>query len=230
VKLIQIPFSHNCVKARIALGLKNLTFEVESIRPMDRAPVRDASGQGLVPVLVDGDRTIADSTAILLYLDERYPDPPLQPADPRLRADCLVLEDWVDLAFMALTRRIAYWNVTEKPGSLGRLFFPGDFGWAQRVKERVAIRRVRERFRISPDGYRRDLPEARRVCALAVRRLGGRPWLQDVGPTIADVALAAMSAPLWADPGLREDPAVAALLQWGLTLVPPEIVAMYRRS
>jgi glutathione S-transferase len=229
LKLIQIPFSHNCVKARIGLALKKLDYEISNIRPMDRAPVRDASGQGLVPVLVDGDRVVADSTTVLVYLDERYPDPPLRPSDPVLRADCHVLEDWADLAFMAVSRRIAYWNVTSHPGSLGRMFFPGDFGWAQRLKERIAVKRVRERFRISDEGYRRDVSEAKRIAALAVARLGGRPWLQEFGPTIADIALAAMSAPLAADPALREDPAVAALLMWGMALVPPEIVAMYRR-
>lgn len=229
MKLFQIPFSHNCVKVRIGLALKKLDYGLESIDPMNREPVREVSGQRLVPVLLDGDRAIADSTAILLYLDERYPDPPLLPSDPRLRAACLVLEDWADLALMAVTRRIAYWNVTERPGSLGRMFFPGDFGLARKLKERMAVKRVRERFRISAEGYRRDVPEARSAAALAVARLGGRPWLQDAGPTIADVALAAMSAPLAADPGLREDPAVAALLAWGAALVPPEIREMYLR-
>ncbi|KAL6128901.1 hypothetical protein ACLB2K_072254 [Fragaria x ananassa] len=39
-----------------------------------------------VPVLVDGDVVVSDSFAILLYLEEKYPQRPLLPADPRLKA------------------------------------------------------------------------------------------------------------------------------------------------
>jgi hypothetical protein len=38
-----------------------------------------------------------------------------------------------------------------------------------------------------------------------------------------------MSAPLAADLKLREEPAIAALLAWGAKLVPPDVVALYRR-
>ena len=38
MKLIQIPFSHNCVKVRVALGLKEIPYETQDIAPMDRAP------------------------------------------------------------------------------------------------------------------------------------------------------------------------------------------------
>ncbi len=219
MKLVQIPFSHNCVKVRIALALKKIDYEIQNISPMDRTTVVAASRQGLVPVLIDGDRAVADSTAILLYLEERHPDPPLVPADPKMRAECLLLEDWADQALMALSRRVAYWNVTSTPGKLARMFFPGETGFTVRLKERIAKRRVLDRFHVSEASYRRDAPEAKRLAALALARLGGRPWLFDGGPTIADIALAAMAAPLASDEALKADPAVASLLSWGERLV-----------
>lgn len=222
MKLIQIPFSHNCVKVRVALGLKRIPYEIQNIAPMDRAPVVRASGQGLVPVLLDGERAISDSTAILLYLEERYPDPPLVPADPAARAECLVLEDWADQAFMAMSRRIAYGNVLSRPGALGAMFFPGQGGAALWLKERIARRRVSERFGLSAARHAKDVAEAKRLARLAVARLGGRPWLLAQGPTIADVALATMSAPLAADPDARQDPAVRDLLAWGQALMPAD--------
>jgi glutathione S-transferase len=215
LELVQIPFSHNCLKVRIALSLKTLDYEVRNISPLDRSSVVAASRQRLVPVLIDGDRAIAESSAILLYLEERQPDPPLVPADPRLRAECLLLEDWADQAFMALSRRIAYWNVTSTPGRLARMFFPGETGLKARIKERIAKNRVHGRFQISESAYRRDVPEAKRLAAIAIARLGDRPWLFDGGPTIADVALAAMASPLASDDALKADPAVASLLAWG---------------
>jgi glutathione S-transferase len=229
VKLIQIPFSHNCIKVRVALAIKKLPYDIENIRPMDRSEVIRLSGQGLVPVLVDGEKAVADSTAILLYLDERYPDPPLVPKDAAARNLCLMLEDWADRAFMEASRRIAYHNITSTPGLVSRLFFPNETGLAVRLKERVAINRVRKRFRFSPERYPKDVAEIRRAAALAMERLDGRAWLMDQGPTVADISLATMSAPLAADLKLREEPAVAALLAWGAKLVPKDVVALYNR-
>jgi glutathione S-transferase len=230
MKLIQIPFSHNCVKVRVALGLKGLSYETLDIAPMDRASVVAASGQGLVPVLMDDGRTIADSTAILLHLEERYPDPPLVPSDAAARAECWLLEDWADQAFMEISRRISYGAVLSQPGRLASMFFPQDSGPSRWVKERIAKRRVAQRFGLSPSRHAKDVVAVKRLAALAVARLGGRPWLLGSSPTIADIALAAMSAPLSADRAAREDPAVARLLAWGEPLLPKDIVETYRGS
>ncbi len=228
MKLIQIPFSHNCVKVRVALSLKGLKYETQDIAPMDRASAVAASGQGLVPVLIEGGRAIAESTAILLYLEERYPDPPLLSREATARAECLVLEDWADQAFMALARRMAYRNVLSRPGKLASMFFPLDPAPARWLKERIARRVVARRFDLSPKGRARDVAEAKRVAGLALARLGGRRWLLGESPTIADVALATMSAPLAADREACEDGAVQALLAWGEALVPADMLAIYR--
>ncbi len=228
MKLIQIPFSHNCVKARLGLERKGLRYEVENIRPTDRSSVFRQSSQGLVPVLVDGERIVPDSTAILLYLEERHPEPPLVPRDPARRAECLVLEDWADRAFMELSRRIAYHTVLSTPGLLGSMFFPESVGLKRRIQERVARRRVAQRFRISDERYPRDVAEAKRAAALAVTRLGAAGGLLGSELTIADLALAAMSAPLAADPAVAGDPAVSRLLEWGEPIVGAQVAAAYR--
>jgi glutathione S-transferase len=226
--LIQIPFSHNCVKVRVALDLKRLPYKTKDIPPMDRASVVAASGQGLVPVLVDDGRAIADSTAILLHLETSYPDTPLVPKDPALRAECLILEDWADHAFMALSRRIAYGTILTRPALLAARFFPNDGAASRWLKQRIAKRVVTRRFGLSPARHARDLLEAKRLAVLAVSRLGGRRWLVGEAPTIADVALATMSAPLAVDASLRDDPAVRDLVAWGAPLLPTDIRTLYR--
>ena len=81
---------------RVALALAHKGLEVESIRvdPDDRSVVREISGQELVPVLVDGETVVADSTRILEHLEERFPDPPLYPSDPAKRAETRLFIDW----------------------------------------------------------------------------------------------------------------------------------------
>jgi len=228
MRLIQIPFSHNCVKVRVALDLKGLAYETLNISPVSRKAVVAASGQGLVPVLVDQGRAITDSTRIVLYLEERHPGRPLVPKDPALRAECLLLEDWADQAFMALSRRVAYNTVVAIPGRLAALFFPEDKGPARWIKERIARRKVAQRFGLNAGRHAKDVAEAKRLAGLALARLGSAPWLMGEEPNLADVALATMSPPFVTDPELRRDPDVAALLSWGDALVPEDVRASYR--
>jgi glutathione S-transferase len=94
VRLYRIPFSTNVERVALALAYKGLEAEPVEIDPADRGPVVAASGQELVPVLEDDGRIVFDSTRILEYLEERYPDPPLYPHEPARRAECVVLVDW----------------------------------------------------------------------------------------------------------------------------------------
>jgi glutathione S-transferase len=56
--------------------------------------VVEVSGQPLVPVLVDGDEVLPDSTRILRHLEEKWPDPPLFPSHPARRAELDVFIAW----------------------------------------------------------------------------------------------------------------------------------------
>jgi maleylacetoacetate isomerase len=77
-------------RVRIALAIKGISYETVSWhlgRGEQRSPEYVAvNPQGLVPLLEDGDVAISQSLAIIEYLDETHPEPPLLPADPRGRA------------------------------------------------------------------------------------------------------------------------------------------------
>jgi glutathione S-transferase len=95
IQVYRIPFSTNVERVALALGLKGLTAEWIDVDPRDRSPVRDVSGQDLVPVAVFGDGAVlADSTAILEEVERRHPDPPLYPADEAARAQVEIFVDW----------------------------------------------------------------------------------------------------------------------------------------
>lgn len=68
-------FSPYCWRTRLALAHKALRVETIPWRFTDKAAIAP-SGQGSVPVLVDGDRWISDSLAIANYLEDTYPDRP----------------------------------------------------------------------------------------------------------------------------------------------------------
>jgi glutathione S-transferase len=64
------------------------------VDPDDRSPVEAVSGQPLVPVLAAGEEIVSDSPRILEWLENRFPEPRLLPADPARRAEVRVFTDW----------------------------------------------------------------------------------------------------------------------------------------
>ena len=94
LRLYRFRYSTNVDRVALALAHKGLEVEAVWVDPADRSPVEELSGQPLVPVLVDGDAVIPDSTAILEHLEATHPDPPLFPADPARRAEVRVFVDW----------------------------------------------------------------------------------------------------------------------------------------
>lgn len=71
----RVRFSPYCWRTRLALAHKDLPVETVAWRFTDKEAIA-FSGQGKVPVLVDGERCVHDSWAIACYLEERYPERP----------------------------------------------------------------------------------------------------------------------------------------------------------
>jgi maleylacetoacetate isomerase len=73
-------------RIRIAMNLKGLDYEYVPVADLPKGEYRRINPQGLMPTLeVDG-AFIAQSSAILAYLEEQFPEPSLLPADPLDRA------------------------------------------------------------------------------------------------------------------------------------------------
>ncbi len=84
-------------KLLVCLELKQLPYTIDPIVPFygDESFAR-LSPLRRVPVLIDGDLVLADSTVICEYLDDRHPEPPLLPAEPAARARARWLEEYAD--------------------------------------------------------------------------------------------------------------------------------------
>jgi glutathione S-transferase len=103
MKLYSGPLSLFTAKVRIALDEKALAYERIEVgwslagRYEPHHPdVVALNPKRQVPVLVDGDVVVYDSTIVLEYLEDRYPDPPLYPRDAIARARCRQLEAAAD--------------------------------------------------------------------------------------------------------------------------------------
>jgi maleylacetoacetate isomerase len=91
MKLFTYWRSQAAYRVRIALGLKGLTMEKVTLDLLAgdqfAADYHALNPEGVVPTLIDGEgEPLTQSLAILEYLDEKYPDPPLLPKELRVRA------------------------------------------------------------------------------------------------------------------------------------------------
>ncbi|XP_031096490.1 glutathione S-transferase zeta class-like isoform X2 [Ipomoea triloba] len=77
-------------RVQIALNLKGLDFNYKAVDLVNGEQLSPEflklNPMGYVPTLVDGDIVISDSFAILMYLEEKYPQHPLLPKDLQLKA------------------------------------------------------------------------------------------------------------------------------------------------
>ena len=86
MKLYSYFRSSAAFRVRIALNLKRLSYETAAIHlrrnDQSKPDYRGVNPQGLVPALEDGGQSLIQSMAILEYLDELHPEPPLLPKAP----------------------------------------------------------------------------------------------------------------------------------------------------
>ena len=115
LRLYRIPFSTNVERVALALAHKGIDVEWVDVDPEDRSEVVRVSGQELVPVLVDGDRVLSDSPVILDYLEERFPEQPLYPADPARRAELRTFVDWFNRVWKRPPNLIAAEELKAEP-------------------------------------------------------------------------------------------------------------------
>jgi glutathione S-transferase len=115
MKLYSAPLSLFSRKVEIALHEKGLTFErvmvpfsqSQGYRPK-HPDVLAANPKGEVPVLIDKSLTLYDSTVILEYLEDAYPDPPLYPGTPEMRARCRLFDLLADEIMIVPLRALMY--------------------------------------------------------------------------------------------------------------------------
>jgi glutathione S-transferase len=122
MKLYSGPLSLFARKVEIALGEKGLPYErvmVPFTQAAGYAPkhpdVLAANPKGQVPVLVDGELTLFDSTLIVEYLEDAYPTPPLYPKGAKACARCRLIELSADEILLPLVRALMFRSVPADP-------------------------------------------------------------------------------------------------------------------
>lgn len=100
IVLYEHPTSPYAQKVKIALRQKGIAFETKLPEigggKLAGSAFSEANPRAEMPTLIDGDTKIFDSTIILEYIEEQWPEPPLLPGHPAERARVRMIEEVMD--------------------------------------------------------------------------------------------------------------------------------------
>jgi glutathione S-transferase len=148
MKIIGSYVSPYVRKVLACLNLKGLAYEIDPITPFfGNDEFERLSPLRRIPILIDGDFSICDSSVICAYLDEAYPGHPLLPAKAQDRARARWLEEFADTRLGDVFIWGLFYQKVVRPAVWGE---PGD-------EERIA-RTLAEDVPRTLDYLERELP------------------------------------------------------------------------
>jgi glutathione S-transferase len=96
-------------KVCLAMEEKGIAYDLVMSSPNNPDPdFVAASPFGKIPAIADGDYRLADSSAILAYLEALYPENPLIPADPQARGQTMWFDEFADTIFAGSGLKILF--------------------------------------------------------------------------------------------------------------------------
>ena len=213
MKLIAIPFSHYCEKARWALDHFGVDYEQVSYLPMLHIPgvmwqTRLRLGQSektstpmSTPIVVtDEGEVIHDSAKIVRWLCAKYSDEGTALYPERLRDEIEAVEDELGEQVGPHARRYAYFGVlgssSKVLSGLVRDNAPALQRMAFTVTRPVMVAALRRSLGVHERGAARSLERVRDVFDRYGKRLEGRRYLVGDRFTAADLTMAALAAPV----------------------------------
>ena len=176
----RLRFSPHCWKTRMALAHKGLAAErlAWHFHQKDRLAF---SGQELVPVLVDGDRAIADSWSIALHLEHRFPLLPSLFGSQAAVPLAQFINSWADSALVPAIGRLIVVDIFER-------LDPADQPYFRASRER--------RFGMTLERFVEDrlarLVEFQKALTPLRTVLKDRPFLAGAAPAYADYCVFGM--------------------------------------
>lgn len=197
--LLQFSTSHYCRKARLALGYKQIPYQIENLTPgLHTLKLKPLTGLTTLPVLLPQlpgyPQAIGDSTQIFKFLEKYQPQPPLFLPDESQQQEALMLEDWLDESIGTATRFV-YYNF--RAGE-GKQIDPS-------FSSQLVIQVVKYQYGINQAAV--ELATERLKPALEVLkcRWQDRAYLICDRISVADLAAAALLSPLALIPQYRQD-------------------------
>ncbi len=131
--IIGSPVSPYVRKVLAACAVKGVEVEIDPVSPMVTKPeFRALSPLRRIPVWIEGDVTLCDSSIIVQYIEESRPGPSLWPADPVRRARARYIEEFADTRLFDVLGWRLFFQIGLKPIFFGEA---GDEAMIQQARE-----------------------------------------------------------------------------------------------
>jgi glutathione S-transferase len=199
-RLITIPLSHYCEKARWALDLAAIDYREESHLPLVHRWHARRAGATTVPILVTDEGALTDSADIVRYADRHSKAARLLPSRVADRQEAIELERYLDRELGPHVRRWAYFHILGRRALLNRLVsrgVPRPESLLTSPLMSVARPLIRRGYRVGPESAERSLQRVHEVFRAVGERLAdGRRYLVADEFGVADITFAALAAPV----------------------------------
>jgi glutathione S-transferase len=170
-QLYDFAFSHYSEKARWALDFKGVPYAPHHLLPgFHMRTTRRLAPRSCVPILAGEGKVVQDSTEIINFLEQTFPDPPLTPADPNQANEALEWEEYLDEEIGVTLRQWFYFHVLPDRRRAIRFLCQGASG-PQRVLFGCAFAPIRRAMTQMMDIHPAPAKEAERRLLLALDKL-----------------------------------------------------------
>ncbi len=173
----RVRYSPYVWRVRMALAHKGLPFETVPWRMAEKDRIA-FSGQGLVPVMVDGETVVADSWRIACHLDDAYPDLPTLMGRVLGRAHAIFVKHWVERVIHPAMSRIIM-------PELLQVIHEGDLAYFRETREK-RFGTTLEQWALPPE---EGVAALRAALAPARATVEAQPYLGGERPSFADYCL-----------------------------------------
>lgn len=171
----ELRFSPHCWRARMAIAHKGLAVETIPWRFVEKDSIA-ISGQGKVPMLVDGDTVVSDSWAIARHLDEAYPNRPALFDGPAAEGLALFVKSWSETVLHPALVRLILMDIFNALHSDDQPYF-------RETREKAFGTSLEAVVAADPEGNRRTWEAALKPLQTTLRK---QPYLAGGSATFAD--------------------------------------------
>jgi glutathione S-transferase len=199
-RLITIPISHYCEKARWALERARVAYDEEGHAPLLHWRATFPLHTRTVPILVTNGAVLTESTDIVRWADARTTEAHLYPDDPQLRREVDELVELFDRKLGPATRRYAYFHVLPHKKRALELVTTGVPDGERRMISSLwkpITTMMRRGMKVDEQGAERSMARIKAIFAEVEGRLSdGRRYLVGKHFSAADLAFAALASPV----------------------------------
>lgn len=200
ITLYQFPISHYCEKVRWALEYKNIEYKKINLLPgLHVKKAKKLTSSPHLPILVHDKNIINESSKIISYLDQVFPENPLTPIDKKLKQETMKWEIFADEELGSDVRRICYHTLLNHPDIISP-YFTINGPWYGKLYMKATFPKLAETMRKLMKLNDTTIPLINQRLTQAIDKsyahIKDRNFFVGDSFTRADLAMASLLAPL----------------------------------